>query len=74
MSHPHPFLSQKIQKIPDHDTIPFPTHSARIGRDNNMQMAASVAERLIGCITDDRQTRSATQTCLTNTPRDAEPF
>jgi len=28
----------------------------------------------IGCITDDRQTRSATRTCLTNTPRDAEPF
>jgi len=29
---------------------------------------------VIGCITDDRQTRSATRTCLTNTPRDAEPF
>jgi len=29
---------------------------------------------IIGCITDDRQTRSATRTCLTNTPRDAEPF
>jgi len=28
----------------------------------------------IGCITDDRQTHSATRTCLTNTPRDAEPF
>jgi len=28
----------------------------------------------IGCIADDRQTRSATRTCLTNTPRDAEPF
>jgi len=28
----------------------------------------------LGCITDDRQTHSATRTCLTNTPRDAEPF
>jgi len=28
----------------------------------------------IGCIADDRQTHSATRTCLTNTPRDAEPF
>jgi len=31
-------------------------------------------EAAIGCIADDRQTRSATRTCLTNTPRDAEPF
>ena len=27
---------------------------------------------IVGCITDDRQTHGATQTCLTNTPRDAE--
>jgi len=26
----------------------------------------------IGCVTDDRQTHSATRTCLTNTPRNAE--
>jgi len=27
----------------------------------------------VGCVTDDRQTHGATQMCITNTPRDAEP-
>ena len=36
--------------------------------------AARKALKSIGCVTDDRQTHSATRTCLTNTTRDAEPF
>jgi len=28
----------------------------------------------IGCITDDRQTHRTARTCLTDTPRDAEPI
>jgi len=41
----------------------------------NVELARQRREAaIIGCVTDDRQTHSATQTCLTNTPRDAEPF
>jgi len=42
--------------------------------ESSMLLTQATLQVAIGCVTDDRQTRSATRTCLTNTPRDAEPF
>jgi len=57
-------------KLPDEDhledasVIFFPGQKKRIVN----------LDKTIGCIVDDRQMPSATRTCLTNTPRDAEPI
>jgi len=51
------------------------TEQARVDEANaRANMTFSQRCGTIGCITDDRQMHSATRTCLTNTPRDADPF